>query len=82
MRFRASILIALACALCSVQALAQDQAGEAIPGDLPAPGSSNIAPKYKATLEKPANVEWSLGAELGCRDHTHNRGANSRRPGD
>jgi hypothetical protein len=64
MRFRTSIVIALVCALGSAQALAQDEAGANIPDDWPTPGSSNIAPKYKATLEKPANVEWSLGAEL------------------
>lgn len=65
MRFKTSIVIALVCALCSAQALAEDEAGADVPDDWPTPGSSNIAPKYKATLEKPANVEWSLGAELG-----------------
>jgi hypothetical protein len=29
------------------------------------PRQSQIDPKYKATLEKPAPVEWSLSAELG-----------------
>jgi hypothetical protein len=64
-RFKTSIVIALVCALCSAQALAEDEAGADVPDDWPTPASSNIAPKYKATLEKPANVEWSLGAELG-----------------
>ena len=33
--------------------------------ELPVEGESQIALKYKATLEKPPNVEWFLGAELG-----------------
>ena len=65
MRLRTGILMALVCALCSAQALAEDEADPDIPHDWPTPRSSNIPPKYKATLEKPANVEWSLGAELG-----------------
>ena len=65
MRFRSGILIVFVSALCSAQVLAEDEAGADILYDWPTPGSSNIAPKYKATLEKPANVEWSLGAELG-----------------
>ena len=65
MRFRIGIVIAFVCALGSAQALAQDDAEGDTLDAWPTPGSSNIAPKYKATLEKPANVEWSLGAELG-----------------
>jgi len=64
-RFRIGIVIAFVCALGSAQALAQDDAEGGTLDAWPTPGSSNIAPKYKATLEKPANVEWSLGAELG-----------------
>lgn len=65
MRLKNRIVIPLAFALCPVQALAQDDVGSNLPDDWPTPGSSNIAEKYKATLEKPPNVEWSLGAELG-----------------
>ncbi|MDH3726503.1 MAG: hypothetical protein OER77_03145 [Myxococcales bacterium] len=64
-RLKNGIAIALVLGLCSVRALAQDDSGIETPDDWPTPGSSNIAEKYKATLEKPPNVEWSLGAELG-----------------
>jgi hypothetical protein len=58
-------VIAFVCALGSAQALAQNDAEGDTLDAWPTPGSSNIAPKYKATLEKPANVEWSLEAEYG-----------------
>lgn len=58
---------ALFCApllFCSI-ALAQDSTDAGDPYDWTPPTESNIAPKYKATLEAPPVVEWSLGAELG-----------------
>lgn len=51
--------------LLSAQVRAQDAESDDTLYDHPAAGESNIAPKYKATLEKPPNVEWFLGAELG-----------------
>jgi hypothetical protein len=44
---------------------AEDTAAPEDPYDAPDPQISNIAPKYKATLEEPSTVEWSLSAELG-----------------
>jgi len=65
MRFQHfTALVSLLC-LGDAGALAQDKAQtEGIYDSYP-PGESNIAPKYKATLEEPAVVEWSLSAELG-----------------
>ena len=51
--------------LLSVSALAQDTGSEKTIYDLPPVDESHIASKYKATLAKPPNVEWFLGAELG-----------------
>ena len=51
--------------LLSVQVRAQDAESDDTLYDAPAVGESNIAAKYKATLAKPPNVEWFLGAELG-----------------
>lgn len=51
--------------LHSLPALAEDTASREDEYDWPDPQSSNIAPKYKATLEEPSTVEWSLSAELG-----------------
>ena len=58
------LFFGLVTALCS-PVLAQDNAPTDSMYDFPAPGESQIAPKYKATLEKPPNVEWFLGTELG-----------------
>lgn len=46
-------------------ALAQDTAEAEDMYDWAPATQSNIAPKYKATLEEPAVVEWSLTAEVG-----------------
>lgn len=62
-RLKNGSVIALVFALCSMRALAQDDAGINTPDDWPTPGSSDIAAKYKATLEKPPNVEW-WGTEI------------------
>ena len=51
--------------LLSAQVRAQDAETDDTLYDHPAAGESHIALKYKATLEKPPNVEWFLGAELG-----------------
>jgi hypothetical protein len=56
---------AILSSLLSVSALAQDSENEKTIYDLPPVDESQIAPKYKATLAKPPNVEWFLGAELG-----------------
>jgi hypothetical protein len=52
-------------ALATAPAFAQDAPPTGDAYDWPDPKSSNIAPKYKATLEEPSTVEWSLSAELG-----------------
>jgi hypothetical protein len=51
--------------LCSSGAFAQNTAEQENPYDYTPAEESNIASKYKATLEEPPVVEWSLGAELG-----------------
>ena len=51
--------------LCPAVAFAQDSGAGADPYDWVPPTESHIASKYKATLEEPPVVEWSLGAELG-----------------
>ena len=51
--------------LMSVQVRAHEADSHDSPQELSAYGESQIAPKYKATLEKPPTVEWFLGAELG-----------------
>ncbi|MGB5348827.1 MAG: hypothetical protein WBN10_04465 [Polyangiales bacterium] len=60
-RLTAAILLSL----LSTSAYAQDSANERSIYDLPPVDESHIAAKYKATLEKPPNIEWFLGAELG-----------------
>ncbi len=61
MRLSTAIVAALVSALCSANVFAQHDPAESPPMLRP----SNIASKYQMTLEKPANVEWSLWAELG-----------------
>ncbi len=61
MRLSTAIVAALVSALCSANVFAQDDPAASPPMLRP----SNIASKYQMTLEKPANVEWSLWAELG-----------------
>ena len=51
--------------LLSVQVRAQDAESDDTLYDAPAVAESNSAAKYKATLAKPPNVEWFVGAELG-----------------
>ena len=62
-----AISIALAAFLClaASSAAAEEVTDEAVLDTWPNPEESHIAPKYKATLEEPPVVEWSLGAELG-----------------
>ena len=65
---RSRTLLAVATAslvLTAAPAFAQDARPSSDVYDWPDPKSSNIAPKYKATLEEPSAVEWSLSAELG-----------------
>ena len=59
------IAIIILSSLLSTPARAQDSASNEMIDELPEEGESQIALKYKATLEKPPNVEWFLGAELG-----------------
>ncbi|MFA9470680.1 MAG: hypothetical protein ACERNK_08915 [Deltaproteobacteria bacterium] len=59
------IAIIILSSLLSTPARAQDSASNEMIDELPVEGESQIALKYKATLEKPPNVEWFLGAELG-----------------
>lgn len=61
---RAFVFLALMTTLCS-PVLAQDKEHTDPAYEFPSPVESQIARKYKATLEKPPNVEWFLGAELG-----------------
>jgi len=64
MRFLAAASIACLFAPLGTLAIAQeDSAG--VSYDWPDPTESHIAAKYKATLQKPPVVEWSLSAELG-----------------
>ena len=60
-------LAALAVVFClaSGSAAADDASGNAVLDSWPNPEESHIPSKYKATLEEPSAVEWSLGAELG-----------------
>jgi len=51
--------------LMSVQVRAHEADSHDSPQELSAYEESQIAPKYKATLEEPPTVEWFLGAELG-----------------
>ena len=65
MNFKSAVPLVCLTLLCSSSAFAQDTADSANPYDWTPPEESQIASKYKATLEKPPVVEWSLGAELG-----------------
>jgi len=56
---------AILSSLLSGPASAQVSENNASIYDMPPVDESHIASKYKATLEKPPNVEWFLGAELG-----------------
>ena len=71
--FPAASMAFLVC-LLAVNAAAQDVAADAhaahndsveVSYEWPDPAESHIAPKYKATLETPPVVEWTLSAELG-----------------
>lgn len=64
-RVRDWFAIALISIFLSVPVRAEDTRSEEATYDLPGAGTSDIATKYKATLEKPPNVEWSLWGELG-----------------
>jgi hypothetical protein len=64
-RVRDWFAIALISIFLSVPVRAEDTRSEEATHDLPGAGTSDIATKYKATLEKPPNVEWSLWGELG-----------------
>ena len=65
MRTRSALIAAFFALICSATAFAQDVVDESDPYDWTPPSESNIDSKYKATLEEPPIVEWSLGAELG-----------------
>jgi hypothetical protein len=62
---RVVIAIAVFVCLLASSASAEDAPQDGVLDSWPSPDESHIAPKYKATLEKPPVVEWSLGAELG-----------------
>lgn len=65
MRLHCIITLVTAFSLCGAHALAQDSNEPEDIYDWTPSAESNIAPKYKATLEEPSVVEWSLWAELG-----------------
>ncbi len=58
-------VVAITVVAMAANGFAQDTATSDDPYDWPDPHTSQIAPKYKATLEEPSTVEWSLSAELG-----------------
>ena len=65
MRVVTPIAVVLLSCLIWSSAAADVVAEEDVLDTWPSPDESHIAPKYKATLEEPPVVEWSLGAELG-----------------
>lgn len=63
--WKIAVALAALSLLFSAQVRAQDTELDDSLYDVPPVRESHIASKYKATLEKPPNVEWFLGAELG-----------------
>jgi hypothetical protein len=65
MGFRSVLFVVCLFLISTAAARAQDTADDRELYDWTPPEESKIASKYKATLEEPPVVEWSLGAELG-----------------